>query len=142
LVAIRKLDENDGEIAQQLYILLQEGDGVVHPTVPPLAHILTNSLRKYFLLLSQNCPINRKSTSNRIVSCSAMHLPIFRYVDQHVKISADPLSGSAVGQNFRKASLQGKRRQEGDHSLRAGFVTEAAKRGARLDQIMKLARGT
>ena len=60
-------------------------------------------------------------------------------MDRHGNISTGQLSGFAVGQIIkRNGHIKSKDATKyGGHSLRAGFVTEAARRGIRLDQIMK-----
>jgi N-acetylglutamate synthase-like GNAT family acetyltransferase len=72
MVDIRKLSENDAKIAQQLYILFQEDDGVLHPTCPPLLHTSNMLLRQDFhVFVALN---NRKV----IGGCTAYEIPMYK----------------------------------------------------------------
>ncbi len=65
--------------------------------------------------------------------------PVFRPINRHGRISANRLSGHAVGLVVKrcvgKAGITGG--SFGGHSLRAGFVTSAARAGAPERQIMR-----
>jgi integrase len=63
--------------------------------------------------------------------------PVFRSVDRHGNVGA-MLSRSAVGSVVKQYAARAGMdpRDFGGHSLRAGFVTSAAERGAKTERIM------
>ena len=68
--------------------------------------------------------------------------PLFRPVNRHQQVAATALSGSAVAEIVRRhAAGSGLNPKDfGGHSLRAGFITQAACAGAGLHEIMEQSR--
>lgn len=66
--------------------------------------------------------------------------PVFRSVTRHGAASTDRLDSQTVARVVKKAAVAAVFDPAGfsGHSLRAGHITEAARQGARLDQIMRI----
>ena len=68
--------------------------------------------------------------------------PVFREVDRHGRVGQTPLSARAFADVVKRAVARTGMAPElfSGHSCRAGFVTEAASKGATLEQIMRQTR--
>jgi integrase len=68
--------------------------------------------------------------------------PVFRPINRHGRVGSAALSGISIGQIVQKhaARIGLDPKAFGGHSLRAGFVTSAAKRGANVFKLMEHAR--
>ncbi len=68
--------------------------------------------------------------------------PLFRAIDRHGRVMAEPLSTRSIAEIVKKyaKSIGLDAEQFSAHSLRAGFITSAARSGAGLFKIMDVSR--
>ena len=68
--------------------------------------------------------------------------PLFRAIDRHGNVLPEPLSTRSIAETVKKYARRSglDADQFSAHSLRAGFITSAAKTGAGLFKIMDVSR--
>jgi len=86
----------------------------------------------------KSCPV--RTLQNWLKAENITSGPVFRKVDLYGNVSEHPLTGHAVGEIVKRLVRQAELadpKEYAAHSLRAGFVTQAAAKGASDRQIMR-----